>query len=153
MKSPILLAVLVTGFFACKSPTIIENSWRDPGVTIQNPSVHKIVVAALLTDQGVRRQVEDYMVSLYPGHAVQSYLVIGADSIPANEDAYYAQKLSANGFDGMVIMKQINATTTQHYVPGQAPTYYNTWGRLLGKRLGLWLGRMGRLWWMGWGLL
>jgi len=144
-----LAAVLVViSIFSCSSPTVIENSWRDPNVTIQNPSIHKIVVAALLTDQGVRRQVEDYMVTLYPGTAHQSYMVMGGDSIPTNEDTY-SQKLKADGYDGIVIMKQVNVSTTQHYVPGQSPVYYNTWGGYWGSGWGYGWNRWGG--YGGWG--
>jgi hypothetical protein len=135
MKQTILFAFVVTTFFSCMAPTQIVNSWRDPGTTIKDPGIHKIVVAALLTDQGVRRQVEDYMASLYPGTATQSYLLIGADSLLANEQANN-QKLKGLGYDGIVIMRQINENTTQHYVPGQFPMYYNSWGGYWGNGWG-----------------
>ncbi len=127
MKKQIVLAVFLCSFFACTSPTQIVNSWRDPNVTIQNPKLHKIVVAALIYDQGVRRQVEDYMVSLYPGVATQSYLVLGNDSVLTNTPAYDA-KFKSEGYDGIVIMKQVTENTSQHYVPGMMPSYYTTWG-------------------------
>jgi hypothetical protein len=141
MKKEYLLVLFAFSIFACGSPTRIESSWRDPSVTI-NPSVHKIVVAALLTDQGVRRQVEDYMVSLYPGKATQSYQILGGDSIPSNQSVY-DEKLKAAGYDGIVIMKQVNVTVHQHYVPGTAPSYYNTWGGYWGNGWGYG--------WNGWG--
>jgi hypothetical protein len=142
MKKILLAALIASGLFACTAPTIIQNSWRDPNVSIKDPGIHKIVVAALLTDQAVRRQVEDYMVTLYPGSATQSYLVLSGDSIPGNEDMYN-QKLKADGFDGIVIMKQVAMNTTQHYVPGRPPMVYNTWG-------GYWGAGWGNGW-RGWG--
>src|SRR5664279_3162573 len=125
MKKKIFLALMILPF-AGLAQTQIVNSWRDPNTTIQNPGYHKIVVAALLNDQGVRRQVEDYMVTLYPGAATQSYLVMG-DSLITNENAV-SQKLKAGGFDGIVIMKQVDENTTQQYIPGRMPSTYNTWG-------------------------
>ncbi len=122
-----LVIALLCGLSACGSPTQIINSWRDPNVTIEHPGLHKIVVAALLYDQGVRRQVEDYMVTLYPGVATQSYLLFGSDSVITNEQAY-TQKLEAGGYDGFVIMKQVNMNMTESYVPGRFPSYYTTWG-------------------------
>ena len=89
-----MLPSLLLDFFACSSPTQITSSWKDPNTSIQNPDLHKIVVAALIYDQGVRRQVEDYMASLYPGTATQSYLILGGDSLINNENEY-SQKLKA----------------------------------------------------------
>jgi hypothetical protein len=135
MKRTIFLSFTVFGFFACSSPTQIISSWKDPNTTITNPGVHKIVVAALLYDQGVRRQVEDYMATLYPGVATQSYLVMGGDSLITNENAE-SQKLKNDGYDGIVIMKQVNENTTQRFVPGQMPSYYSTWGGYWGNGWG-----------------
>jgi hypothetical protein len=139
MKKLLILGVFICSIVSCTSPTVIQNSWRDPNVTITNPSLHKIVVAALIYDQGVRRQVEDYMVSLYPGEATPSYQIMGNDSLLTNY-AVYDQKFKAEGYDGIVLMKQVNENTTQHYVPGMAPSYYSTWG-------GYW----GNGWGPGWG--
>jgi hypothetical protein len=119
-------AVIICSIFAC-SPTQIVNSWRDPNTTITDPGAHKIVVAALIYDQGVRRQVEDYMASLYPGVASPSYQIMGGDSLISNEAAA-SQKLKEQGFDGIVIMKQVTENTSQHWVPGQFPSYYGSWG-------------------------
>jgi hypothetical protein len=126
MKKFILLAFIIGSSLAGSAQSIILNSWRDPNTTIQHPGIHKIVVAALIYDQGVRREVEDYMVTLYPGTATQSYLVMG-DSLVTNENVQ-GQQLRQLGFDGIVIMKQVAENTTQQYIPGQMPSYYNTWG-------------------------
>ena len=69
MKQSILLMFVVCSLFACTSPSQIVSSWKDPNTSIKTPATHKIVVAALIYDQGVRRQVEDYMASLYPGNS------------------------------------------------------------------------------------
>jgi hypothetical protein len=135
MKKSILAAVIVSFLLSCSSPTQVTNSWKDPNTTITHPGVHKIVVAALIYDQGVRRQVEDYMASLYPGTAMQSYLILGGDSLISNEQAY-SNKLHSEGYDGIVIMKQVNENISQHYVPGQYPSYYSTWGGYWGNGWG-----------------
>jgi hypothetical protein len=130
MKQKLLLASLaffICSFLSCMAPTQIVSSWRDPSVTISNPASHKIVVAALIYDQGVRRQIEDYMASLYPGVATQSYQILGGDSLIKNE-AGASQRLKGQGYDGIVIIKQVTENFTQHYVPGQFPAYYSTWG-------------------------
>ncbi len=126
MKKVILLTFLLAGTITGHSQSIILNHWRDPNTTIVNPGIHKIVVAALIYDQGVRHQVEDYMVSLYPGVATQSYLILGGDSLLTNEEGE-AGNMKNKGYDGIVILKQVNENTTQQYIPGQMPTYYNTW--------------------------
>jgi hypothetical protein len=135
MKKFILPLVVISVLLSCSSPTQITNSWKDPNTTITHPGVHKIVVAALIYDQGVRRQVEDYMASLYPGTAMQSYLILGGDSLINSEQAY-SQKLQSEGYDGIVIMKQVTENTSQHYVPGQYPSYYSTWGGYWGNGWG-----------------
>lgn len=135
MKKFILPLVVISLLLSCSSPTQITNSWKDPNTTITHPGVHKIVVAALIYDQGVRRQVEDYMASLYPGTAMQSYLILGGDSLINSEQAY-SQKLQSEGYDGIVIMKQVTENTSQHYVPGQYPSYYSTWGGYWGNGWG-----------------
>ena len=135
MKVKIILVLLVAGLFGCAAPTQIVNSWRDSNTTIKDPAVHKIVVAALIWDQGVRRQVEDYMASLYPGKATQSYLMFGTDSLLRNEESYN-QKLKSEGYDGIVIMRQTNLNVNQHYVPGQGPAFYHAWGGYWGRGWG-----------------
>lgn len=129
MKTNIIIAAfLMAGLFTACSPTQITSSWRDPNTTIQNPSAHKIVVAALINNQATRRQVEDYMASLYPGTATPSYQVFGGDSLIKNEQQYN-QLLKDKGYDGVVIMRQTNEITTSNYVPGTPPTVYHTWYR------------------------
>jgi hypothetical protein len=134
MKRIFLLAFVTISLFACSSPTRITSSWRDPNVKIADPAVHKIVVAALLYDQGVRRSVEDYMSSLYPGEATQSYLIFG-DSLVLDTKGE-TQRLKDLGFDGIVIMKQVAENTSQHYIPGMMPSYYTTWGGYWGNGWG-----------------
>jgi hypothetical protein len=119
--------IISATIIGCVTPTKVVSSWRDPSVTINNPSAHKIVVAALIYDQGVRRQVEDYMASLYPGVASPSYTVLGGDSLLSNEAAANLT-LKKLGYDGIVIMKQVTENTSQRWVPGQFPSYYSTWG-------------------------
>jgi hypothetical protein len=135
MKIKIIIGVamfLPAGIFAQSQ---IINSWRDPGTSIQNPGFHKIVVAALIYNQDWRHQVEDYMVTLYPGSAVQSYVLMG-DSVVTDESAK-SQQFKSEGYDGIVILKQTDENTTQQYIPGHAPAVYNSWAGYWG--------------WNGWG--
>ena len=132
MKRRIFLALIIISPFGVFAQSEIINSWRDPNTSIQDPGFHKIIVAALIHDQGVRRQVEDYMITLYPGAAMQSYQLIG-DSLITDENTA-SQQFLHEGYDGIVIIKQTDEQTSQQYVPGQSPSYYNTWGGYWGWR-------------------
>jgi len=126
MKKNLILALFILGPFAVSAQSAIINSWSDPNTGNQNLTIHKMVVAALIYNQGVRRIVEDYVVSLYPGMATQSYRLIG-DSLVTDE-AGESQKLKSQGFDGILIMKQTGDNDQQQYIPGRAPVSYTTWG-------------------------
>lgn len=128
MKKVFTLAIITAIIFSSCSPTNIVSSWKDPETKIQNPKAHKIVVAALIYDQSVRRQIEDYMTSLYPGKATQSYLIMRGDSLLNGKEEMYTQRMKDQGYDGIVIMRQTSETTTQNWIPGRAPSFYTTWG-------------------------
>jgi hypothetical protein len=49
------------------------------------------VVAAVIYDPTVRRQVEDYMASLYPRYATASYQIFGAKPLDGDEEKYSQQ--------------------------------------------------------------
>jgi hypothetical protein len=126
MKKKIILALIVLAPFAASAQSAIINSWSDPNTGNQNLAIHKMVIAALIYNQAVRRTVEDYVVSLYPGVATQSYILMG-DSLVTDE-AGESQKLKSQGFDGIIIMKQTGDNDQQQYIPGRAPVSYTTWG-------------------------
>ncbi len=126
MKKNLFLALITCLPMAGFSQSAILNSWSDPNTGGQHPAIHRMVIAALIYDQGVRREVEDYVAGLYPGMATQSYLLIG-DSLITDEAAE-SQKLKSQGFDGIFIMKQTGSNDQQQYVPGLAPSNYTTWG-------------------------
>jgi hypothetical protein len=126
MKKKLIVALIALAPFASSAQSAIINSWSDPNTANQNLAIHKVVIAALIYNQAVRRTVEDYVVSLYPGVATQSYLLMG-DSLITDE-AGESQNLKAAGFDGIIIMKQTGDNDQQQYVPGRAPVSYTTWG-------------------------
>jgi len=136
MKQAFIIIASLVALASCSSPTKIVNSWHDPETRIKDPKVHRIVVAALIYDQGVRRQVEDYMASLYAGAATQSYVFLGGDSLMTYGEDYYNQRLKSESYDGIVIMRQVGENVSQHYVPGQMPSYYSTWGGYWGHSWG-----------------
>src|SRR3954471_3966013 len=127
MKKTFLFAMAVSVLFAaCSSPSRIVSTWHEPADQAKNTAPHKIVVAAIIYDQTIRRQVEDYMVSLYPGQATPSYEVFGAKPLDKAEENYDRQ-LTAGGFDGIVIVRRTNENVSQHYVPGRMPMWYGSW--------------------------
>ncbi|HEY4195737.1 MAG TPA: hypothetical protein VGM63_09395 [Mucilaginibacter sp.] len=130
MKTKISLSILLLLAICagCTPGTKIVNSWRDPDVVVNSSQINKFVVAALLKNQTVRRQVEDQMASLIPGKAVQSYKELGLGELKGN-DTTYNKKLKEKGFDGIVVMSLVNVKNVTRYVPGSAPVYYSGWGR------------------------
>ncbi len=126
MKKKLILVFVIFVPLLSSAQSAIINSWSAPNSTNQNISVHKVVIAALIYNQGVRHIVEDYVVSLYPGTATQSYQLIG-DSLVTDE-VEQSQKLKNLGFDGIIIMKQTGDNDQQQYIPGRAPVSYTTWG-------------------------
>lgn len=135
LLSIFLFSIIATGF----AQTQIVNSWRDPATTVQTPAVHSIIVAALINDQVARRQVEDYMASLYKGSATPSYQLFGNDSLLHKEESEYNDLLKKQGYDGIVLLQQTGENTNEKFVPGRPPVYLNNWG-------GYWRGGWGNRW-------
>lgn len=127
MKPVSYIIFLLVLLGACAPQTRITTSWRDPDVVIDSKKINKFLVAALLKNQSVRRQVEDNMASIVPGKAVQSYKEFGLDSLKEN-NSLYNQKLKSEGFDGVVVMRLVNVRNSTRYVPGSGPVYYSSWG-------------------------
>lgn len=125
MLKKILIAVIALGPIAVFAQSQIINSWSDPNPANPNHSVHKVVIAALINNQVTRRNVEDYVASLYPGTATPSYEIIG-DSLISNEAAV-SRQLKNRGFDGIIMMKQTGQDDQQQYIPGRPGTNFTTW--------------------------
>lgn len=112
-------------FAACGTSTQIVDSWRDPDVMVDTAKVRQFVIAALLKNPAVRRQVEDQIAAQFPGKAVQSYKELGESELK-DDDAMYNQKLKNDGFDGIVMMRLVDVDKSSRYVPGAYP-YYGSW--------------------------
>jgi hypothetical protein len=121
-----LLIPLLAALWACNPGTHISHSWRDPSVTVDTAKIGKFVVAALLKNQTVRREVEDDMASRFPGKAVQSYKEFGDSDLKESED-FYNRKLKEKGYDGIVVVRLVNVDKNVRYVPGSYPVYYRSW--------------------------
>src|SRR5579872_5260023 len=128
MKRNVCLALFIISLAACGTGTHIVNSWRDPDVVIDTADIHQFVIAALLKNQTVRRQVEDEIAAQFPGKAVQSYKELGEGELK-DDESEYNQKLKNDGFDGIVMMRLVDVSKSTRYVPGTYPMYYGSWRR------------------------
>jgi hypothetical protein len=86
-------------------------------------------VAALMKNKTTRDGIEDQLVSYYPGKAVQAYKELGETQLKENNE-FYNQKLKMEGFDGIVILRLLHIAKKKHYVEGNLPDYYRSWGSL-----------------------
>ncbi|MFL9483686.1 hypothetical protein ACI6Q2_12975 [Chitinophagaceae bacterium LWZ2-11] len=136
MRKYLFIVSLAFTFAACGPSTRIEQSWRDPNTVVNTAEIHKFVVAALLKNESVRRNTEDQMTALYPGKAVQSYMIFGTKELEQGKEDYYAKKLTADGYDGVVLLSLIRVEKEQRYVPGSYPSYYGTWWGYYGHAWG-----------------
>ena len=75
------------------------------------------------------------MAALNPGKAVPSYRIFGNKPL-TESDEVYMQKLKAEGYDGVVIMRLSKVDKDQRYVPGNYPTYYGSWRGYYGAAWG-----------------
>lgn len=128
MMRNLFMGLFIIALAACGTSTHIVDSWRDPDVVVDTANVHKFVVAALLKNQTVRRQVEDEIAAQFPGKAVQSYKELGEDELK-EDDAMYNQKLKSDGYDGIAMMRLVDVDKSTRYVPGAYPMYYGSWRR------------------------
>ncbi len=125
--SAIIFAALIFTSIASCNPTRIVTTWTDPEVATHTVRLNRFVVVALLKNQTVRKRTEDMMVSYFPGKAVQSYKELGETELKQN-NAFYDQKLRTEGFDGIIILRVLQLQKDKHFVPGNYPEYYRSWG-------------------------
>lgn len=126
MKNVLIAAAFATLFMSCGSSTRIVTSWRDPAVTIQEGSLNKVLFIALLRDEATRRSAEDHLSILTKATGVSSYRYLGPDIESINAPGMN-DKMITDGIDGVVIMRLVDLTKEQTYVPGTAyPSYYGS---------------------------
>ena len=123
-----MISLCLLFLVACGPSTHIVNSWRDSSTVIDTANIHQFVVAALLKNSSIRRQVEDDMAALFPGKAVPSYKELGEGELK-EDDEMYNQRLKKDGFDGVVLMRLVDVNSSTRYVPGNMPPYYGSWRR------------------------
>jgi hypothetical protein len=105
-----MVFVLASG---CYHATQLAATWHEPNATVIN--FRKPVAVFVTTDDGLRRSVEDQLVQEFP-NATPSYSVIPA---AANVDkTTILQTMRDAGFDGAIVMRVVDVTTTYAYTPG-----------------------------------
>lgn len=124
MKSNLSIIALLLLLVGCGSSTRIVTSWRDPAVAIEEGTLNKVLFIALLRDEATRRRAEDQLAYLSKAHGVPSYMYLANDLEQLNAPGMN-EKMIADGFDGVVIMRLVDLSKEQTYVPGSAyPSYY-----------------------------
>ncbi|HEY0271874.1 MAG TPA: hypothetical protein VGC22_01760 [Chitinophaga sp.] len=129
----LLACFLVSG---CGAGTHIEQSWRDPDVTVDVSKLNKVLVVALLRDEATRRSTEDKLSALLKGKGVPSYNYLTKDIRRENE-ASIRERIKNEGFDGVVIMRLADVDKDIRYVQGSYP-YPPYYGRFWGYYWNAW---------------
>jgi len=126
MKHLILTAFFAALFIGCGSSTRLVTSWRDPSVSIEEGSLNKVLFVALLKDEATRRAAEDELVSRSKAQGVASYTYFGND-IEAINAPGMNDRMIKDGIDGVVILRLVDLSKEQTYVPGSTyPSYYGS---------------------------
>ncbi len=122
----VLAGVLMTLVAACSSSSNrLVSSWKDPSV--KKLAFQRIVTIALTEDGPTRRAAEKEMAAIIGPKAVPSSQVI-PDADIRDADKVRA-KLTAEGFDGAITMRLVDATTKVKSTRDPVPTaYYEVWG-------------------------
>ena len=124
MKNLLVAAAFLSLFVSCGGSTRLVTSWRDPAVTVEEGSLNKILFIALLKDEATRRAAEDHLVTLAKSDGLPSYRYL-ANNIEAINNPGMNDQMVKDGIDGVVIMRLVDQTKEQTYVPGSAyPSYY-----------------------------
>jgi hypothetical protein len=123
-----LLAILFAAIIllaGCGSTRLVT-SWRDPSVTVQEGSLSKVLYIALLKDEATRRTAEDELVIRSTARGVASYTYFGSN-IDAINSPGMNERMVRDGIDGVVIMRLVDLSKEQTYVPGTVyPTYFGS---------------------------
>jgi hypothetical protein len=128
MKIKTLLALGLIGLmFACSPTTKLEKSWADPSFNMNTSKPFtKVLVVAPLKDANSQRIAEDKIVAeLKKGNsvvtAVQSYTLLKTTDTDQKETE---SKLTAEGFDGIILMHLKDVEKSTSYVQGSS---YGGW--------------------------
>lgn len=121
-----ILAIATTALLMGCSSTRLVTSWRDPSVSVTEGSLNKVLFIALLKDEATRRAAEDELVSRSKAQGVASYTYFG-NNIEAINAPGMNEQMIKDGIDGVVILRLVDLTKEQTYVPGTVyPSYYGS---------------------------
>ncbi len=117
-------ALVMCGTVNSSSDRLVS-SWKDPAV--KKLEFQRIVAVAMVSDGPTRRLAESEMVNIMGPKAVAASQVVPEADL---EDADKVRlKLSAEGFDGAVTIRLVDATTKVRTARDPVPTsYYSMWG-------------------------
>lgn len=117
-----IMCILLVAIVSSCSSTHIEQSWRDPAVTVDVSQLNKVLVVALLKDEANRRATEDELCSMLNGKGVPSYNYL-TKNITKEQEETIREKVKDQGFDGVIIMRLAAVDKDVQYVPGTYPMY------------------------------
>ena len=127
MKKIICLAFIAVLITSCGSSTHIVKSWRSPEVTVDMQKLNKVLVVANLKNETNRHATEDQLVAMLKGKGVASYNYLTKEILEEKESVI-KQRLTNEGFDGVIIMRLADVAKDVNYIPGNFnsfPGYYN----------------------------
>lgn len=121
----LLLTALLLSGTVCGSSGRLLSSWKDPAV--KKLDFQRIVAVAIVSDGPTRRLAEREMVNIMGPKAVAASQVIPEEDLE-NADRVRV-KLTAEGFDGAITIRLVDATTKVRTARDPVPTsYYTIWG-------------------------
>lgn len=112
-----LVLVIASG---CYRATHLSATWHDPGS--RGLHFNRVVTVFVTTDEGMRRSVEDELVTKFP-NATPSYRVVPKAGDADKETIL--QQMRTAGFDGAVTMRVTDVSEKTTYYPGSywGPSY------------------------------
>ena len=126
----LVVCVAAAALVACGTSTKLTAQWKAPEAT--GVRFQKVIVAAQMQDQSLRRSLESHMVTRIP-NSTASYEVLSEDE--TRDPARAKAKVAAAGFDGAVVVRFVGKDRQTTYVPGTtwwgpAPygSMYGYWG-------------------------
>jgi len=117
---PTAMALVLVIASGCYHATHLSATWHDPNS--RGLQFNRVVTVFVTTDEGMRRTVEDELVTKFP-NATASYKVV-PNAAGADKENILQQMRQA-GFDGAVTMRVADVTEKTTYYPGSywGPSY------------------------------
>ncbi|MBL7965117.1 MAG: hypothetical protein JNM31_14885 [Flavobacteriales bacterium] len=137
IKLSIGLVALALLANSCNSTKLVT-SWAEPDVTVDKRNLNKLLIIALIKDDGTRRQAEDRLVKFSAPHGIASYRYLG-DNVDAINDPGVNDRMIRDGIDGIVIMRLVDRAKEQVWIPGtpMPSMMMSPWG-FHGMGMGMW---------------